>query len=120
MPTDPRYDGFTILTTDTDGYSDWIDFNYLHVCGLRFPAMESGTTKIWFEEKTQFDSTALPVYYDGSRLEIDVQSAAWREQLDPSKFAGLGLVRLQATNGSTGVQQSTAQRDIGVACREYK
>lgn len=121
MPTDPRYSGFTIPTTDADGYSDLVQFNYLHLVALNIPAMEAGTTEIWVEESPDNDTdNCVPVYYDGSRVAIDVQSAAWREQLDPGKFSGLRWVRLQATDGTNGVQQSTAARSIGVSCRDYK
>jgi len=120
MPTDPRDTGFTILSTDASGYSDLVEFNHLHLVGLRFPAMEAGTTEIWFEESVDNDtSNCVPVYWEGTRVAITVQSSAWRESLDPGKFAGLNWVRIQATDGTDPVQQS-ADKEITVSCRDYR
>lgn len=123
MPTDPRTDGFTIPDDDTDGYSDAVNFNYLNPGGFDVPALEATTAKLLFEHCKTETGTFVPLKYDNEQISITVDdpTESFREQMDPGKLSCLSWVRIQAVNSSdAAVQQSTLERNVGIAAREFK
>jgi hypothetical protein len=130
MPTDPRDIGWTVPTTDTDGYSDLIQFNGSHIQTLDFAAMEATVTEIWFEKSPDDDTdNCQEVYLDDckgttDRLKITVPTGkaatGFSVVVPPSYFGGWNWARIQLTDGSDGVQQSSAAVAGGIGCRDYR
>ena len=129
MPTDPRDTGWTVLSTDADGYSDVIQINGVHICTIRFGAMHADVTEIWFEEAAENSaSSCKDTYYDDcigttTRLKITVPTGkaetGFTVKVDPGKFGGMNWARIKLTDGTDGVQQSS---DVAVTIggRDYK
>lgn len=121
--TDPRRQTWTIPTTDSDGISeDYIDMQFLHLCGIDVPQMTTDTTAIGFVACKTSDGTYLPVYKsDGTRLTLFASdAAAVRTQTEPGLFAGLRYVKIQAldTDGDA-LQQTTSDREITPSIRNF-
>jgi hypothetical protein len=129
MPVDPRDSGWEVPTSDSDGYSDLIQINGVHISLLRFGPMHADVTEIWFEESVDNDTdNCQKVFYDdcngtNSRLKITVPDGegetGFTVKVDPGKFGGMNWGRIQLTDGTDGVQQSAAV-SVSIGGRDYK
>jgi len=121
--SDPRKQTWTIPTSDSDGISeDYIDMQYLHLCGLDLPAMTADTTAIGFLHCLTSDGTYTPVYKsDGTRLTLAASdAAATRVQTEPGLFSGFRYLKIQALDAAgDAVQQTTSDREVTPAIRNF-